>query len=114
MQQRPNQMQRNFSNSGPRYPIQLGGRGNQFGGRNNNQNQQRRIEKKKPNPFGDTGLKTIDYLDGKSLLRFTNNQNKILPKRINGTTAYQQRQITKAIKYARHLALLPFVGSDLS
>jgi len=77
-------------------------------------NNQKRIITKKPNPFGDKNLKTIDYLDGKALLKFTNPQAKILPKRINGTTAYQQRQITKAIKYARHLALIPFVGQDLA
>ena len=113
MQQRSNQrnFNSNYSNNGSLYPIQLGG--NQLGGRNNQQ-QNRRIEKKRANPFGDTTLKTIDYLDGKSLLKFTNTQGKILPKRINGTTAYQQRQIAKAIKYARHLALLPFVGQDLS
>lgn len=92
-----------------------GGRFNKNDRNNNQQQQQRRVEfKKKPNPFGDKGLKTIDYLDAKALTKFTNSQGKILPKRINGTTAYQQRQISKAIKYARHLALLPFVANDLS
>jgi len=91
------------------HPMQVSGP-NQFGQQRNNQ---RRIEKKK-NPFGDTSLKTIDYLDGKSLLKFTNSRGKILPKRITGASAYQQRQIAKAIKYARHLALIPFVGQDLS
>ena len=109
MQERNNNNNRNFA--GYNNPTQ-NNRFNQFGQRNNN-NQQRRIEKKK-NPFGDKSLKTIDYLDGNALLRFTNPRRKILPKRINGTTAYQQRQITKAIKYARHLALIPFVGQDLS
>lgn len=94
---------RNFGNN------QQGGFG-PFGQRNN----QKRIIIKKPNPFGDKSLKTVDYLDGKFLLKFTNPQGKILPKRINATTAYQQRQITKAIKYARHLALIPFVGQDLA
>ena len=82
---------------------------NQFG---NNKNTQRKFEKRK-NPFGDVNLKTVDYLDGKFLLKFTNPQGKILPKRINRTTAYQQRQVAKAIKYARHLALIPFVTQDL-
>ena len=98
------------NNSSSNYPMQVG-MNNQFG---NNRNNQRRIERKKTNPFGNTSLKTIDYLDGKSLLRFTNAQGKILPKRINKTTAYQQRQVAKAIKYARHLALIPFVTQDLS
>jgi small subunit ribosomal protein S18 len=79
-----------------------------------NRNNNRRHERKRLNPFGDPTLKTIDYLDGKALLKFTNPQGKILPKRINRTTAFQQRQITKAIKYARHLALLPFVAEDLN
>jgi len=107
-----NRFQNRFQNRGTggfTHPMQINGQ-NQFGQRNNIQ---RRIEKKK-NPFGDTSLKTIDYLDGKALLRFTNSRAKILPKRITGTTAYQQRQITKAVKYARHLALIPFVGQDLA
>jgi small subunit ribosomal protein S18 len=105
------QQQNNRNNNFGRapHPMQMGG-SNPFGQRNN----QRRVEKKRKNPFGDASLKTIDYLDGKALLRFTNAQGKILPKRINGTTAYQQRQITKAVKYARHLALIPFVAQDLS
>jgi len=114
MQPRNPNQRSNFprpSGGGSMYSMQLGGN-NQFGGRNNDRN--KRIEKKRPNPFGDKNLKTIDYLDAKSLLRFTNPHGKILPKRILGTTAYQQRQLTKAIKFARHLALLPFVGNDLA
>jgi small subunit ribosomal protein S18 len=107
------QYNRNSGRGSSLYPMQLGG--NSMMCRNNNNNQpNRRVEKKKVNPFGNKSLKTIDYLDGKSLLRFTNDQGKILPKRITGATAFQQRQITKAIKYARHLALLPFVAQDLS
>ena len=68
--------------------------------------------KKKPNPL--KHQKVIDYLDAKFLLRFTNDQGKILPRRITGVTAYQQRRIARAIKYARHLALLPFVAKDIS
>ena len=105
------QQRKNNRNFGRYNPMQNGP--NQLGlGLGQRNNTPRRIEKKK-NPFGDTSLKTIDYLDGKALLKFTNAQGKILPKRINGTTAYQQRQITKAIKYARHLALIPFVAQDL-
>ncbi|HVK37252.1 MAG TPA: 30S ribosomal protein S18, partial [Candidatus Kapabacteria bacterium] len=39
-------------------------------------------------------------------------QGKILPKRITGVSAKQQRAVTKAIKFARHLALMPFVADD--
>ncbi len=72
----------------------------------------KRSGKKKPNPLKD--LKSIDYLDAKFLLRFTNDQGKILPRRITGVTAFQQRQIARAIKFARHLALLPFVAQDIA
>ncbi len=68
--------------------------------------------KKKINPMKDS--KVVDYLDPKFLSRFTNDQGKILPRRITGINAYQQRQIAKAVKYARHLALIPFVANDLS
>jgi small subunit ribosomal protein S18 len=68
--------------------------------------------KKKPNPLKTS--KVIDYLDAKFLNRFINDQGKILPKRITGVNAYQQRQIATAIKYARHLALVPFVAQDIT
>lgn len=51
----------------------------------------------------------IDYKDGKKLARFTTEQGKIIPRRISGTCSKHQRQLTTAIKRARHLALLPFV-----
>lgn len=68
--------------------------------------------KKKPNPLKDS--RVMDYLDAKFLLRFTNDQGKILPRRITGVTAFQQRQIASAIKHSRHLALLPFVAQDIA
>ena len=72
----------------------------------------KRSGKKKPNPL--KGNRVIDYLDPKILQRFTNDQGKILPRRITGVNAYQQRQIAKALKYARHLALIPFVAQDIT
>jgi small subunit ribosomal protein S18 len=68
--------------------------------------------KKKPNPLKKS--KVIDYLDPKFLGRFTNDQGKILPRRITGVNAYQQRELAKAIKYARHIALIPFVAQDVA
>lgn len=68
--------------------------------------------RKKANPLKDS--RVIDYLNPKFLQRFTNDQGKILPRRITGVSAYQQRQLAKAIKYARHLALIPFVAQDIS
>lgn len=72
----------------------------------------KRTGKKKPNPLKKS--KVVDYLDPKFLSRFTNDQGKVLPRRITGVNAYQQRQIAKAIKYARHLALIPFVAQDVT
>ena len=64
----------------------------------------------------DLGLDNIEYIDYKDtdlLLRFVNEQGKILPRRITGITAKQQRQLTRAIKRARHLALIPFVSDTV-
>lgn len=85
-----------------------GGSGGNQGG--NSSRNTRTPGKKKNNPLGRN--RTIDYLDAKSLFRFINDQGKILPRRITGVSAYQQRQVTQAIKFARHLALLPFVAND--
>lgn len=53
----------------------------------------------------------IDYKDSKSLRYFTTERGKIIPRRISGTCAKHQRVLTEAIKRARTIALLPFVGS---
>jgi small subunit ribosomal protein S18 len=55
----------------------------------------------------------IDYKDDKRLSRFVTEQGKIIPKRITGTCAKHQRQLVKAIKRARHLAMLPFVSDSI-
>ncbi len=52
----------------------------------------------------------IDYKDVKLLRNFVTERGKIIPKRIYGTCARHQRQVTEAIKRARHLALLPYSG----
>ncbi|MCX8050288.1 MAG: 30S ribosomal protein S18 [Chlorobi bacterium] len=67
--------------------------------------------RKRRSPLGES--KVVDYLDPKFLSQFINDQGRILPRRVTGLTAYQQRQVARAIKYARHLALLPFVAQDL-
>ena len=58
----------------------------------------------------DTSLK-IDYKDPKALKYYITERGKIIPRRISGTCAKHQRQLTLAIKRARIIALLPFVGS---
>ena len=51
---------------------------------------------------------SIDYKDAETLRRFTTEMGKILPRRITGTCAKHQRQLARAIKRARIIALLPF------
>lgn len=53
----------------------------------------------------------IDYKDVKVLKGLVTERGKIIPKRIYGTCAPHQRQLTEAIKRARHLALIPYTGS---
>ena len=55
----------------------------------------------------------IDYKDEKRLIRFISEQGKIIPKRITGTCAAHQRQLVRALKRARHLALLPYVSETV-
>ncbi|HEY9796614.1 MAG TPA: 30S ribosomal protein S18 [Leptolyngbyaceae cyanobacterium] len=54
----------------------------------------------------------IDYKDIDLLRKFITERGKILPRRITGLTAKQQRYLTTAIKRARLIALLPFVNKE--
>ena len=53
-------------------------------------------------------VESIDYKDYPKLRRYISERSKILPRRVTGTCARHQRELTAAIKRARHLALLPF------
>ena len=53
--------------------------------------------------------KKKDYKDAEFLKRFLNEQGKILPRRLTGTSLKFQRKVAQAVKRARHLALLPYV-----
>jgi len=66
------------------------------------------VQKSKLFPLGLN--KMIDYKDIELLKLFITEQGKILPRRATGVTVQQQRQLAKAIKRARILSLLPFVG----
>lgn len=55
-------------------------------------------------------IDTIDYKDVARLRRFMSERAKILPRRVTGTCAHHQRELTVAIKRARHIALLPYVS----
>ena len=55
------------------------------------------------------GIKYVDYKDGEFLKKFLNEQGKILPRRLTGTSQKFQKKVAQAVKRARHLAILPFV-----
>jgi len=63
--------------------------------------------------FKQYGIKYVDYKNPTFLVKFINMQGKILPRCITGTSLKYQRRIAKAVKRARHLAILPFLGDDL-
>ena len=63
--------------------------------------------------FKKSGIRYIDYKDPNFLLKFVNEQGKILPRRLTGTSLKFQHRLSTAIKRARHLALLPFVTDQL-
>ena len=74
------------------------------------------IEKRKQSKycrFKKMGIQYIDYKDPDFLMRFLNEQGKILPRRITGNSMKFQRRLAVAVKRARQLALLPFVGDNL-
>lgn len=71
------------------------------------------IRNKKICRFTQNDVKYIDYKDVKLLQRFVNEQGRIIPKRITGTRAKYQRELSTAIKRARHMALLPFVSDTV-
>ena len=63
--------------------------------------------------FKKSGITYIDYKDADFLLKFLNDQGKILPRRLTGNSLKFQRRVAQAIKKARHLALLPYVTDGL-
>ncbi len=66
------------------------------------------FKRKKYCKFCDSGVPFIDYKDVRLLQGYLRERAKIVPRRISGTCAIHQRQLTAAIKRARLLALLPF------
>ena len=69
--------------------------------------------KKKYCRFKRAGIKYIDYKDPEFLLKFVNEQGKILPRRLTGSSLKYQRKVSIAIKRARHLAIMPYVADLL-
>lgn len=79
--------------------------------RSNNRSGFRRA-KRKACPFKSDASLTIDYKDVQLLKRFLSPRGKILPSRITGVSARFQRKLARAIKRARHIALLPYQAED--
>jgi len=71
------------------------------------------IKKKKYCRFKKNGIKYVDYKDPEFLKKFLNEQGKLLPRRITGTSLKYQRKVSRAVKRARQLALLPYVTDML-
>jgi small subunit ribosomal protein S18 len=71
------------------------------------------VKKKKFCWFKKNNIKYVDYKNPDFLKKFLNEQGKILPRRITGTSVKYQRKVAQAVKRARHLALLPYVTDML-
>ena len=67
------------------------------------------VKKKKYCRFKKAGIKYVDYKDAEILKKFLNEQGKLLPRRLTGTSQKYQKKVATAVKRARHLAMLPFV-----
>ena len=61
--------------------------------------------------FKENGITDIDYKDVKLLRRFVNDQGQIMPRRITGSSAKMHRNVVRAIKRSRSIALMPYVAS---
>lgn len=67
-------------------------------------------KKRKLDPFLEDPTKTIDYRDVATLSRFVSERGRILSRRLTGLDAYNQRKVSKAIKRAQQLGLMPFAS----
>jgi small subunit ribosomal protein S18 len=67
------------------------------------------FRRRKVCPFSGAGAPKIDYKDVKLLQRYVSERGKIVPSRITAVSAKKQRELARAIKRARYLALLPYV-----
>ncbi len=67
------------------------------------------VKKKKYCRFKKNKIKFVDFKDPEFLKKFLNEQGKILPRRVTGTSLKYQRKVSNAVKRARHIALLPYV-----
>ena len=68
------------------------------------------FKRKKSCPFSGPNSPAIDYKDVKLLSRYVTERGKIIPSRISSISTIKQRELSKAIKRARYLALMPYVS----
>ena len=68
------------------------------------------FKRRKSCPFSEEGAPVIDYKDVKLLLRYVSERGRIMPRRISFVSAIKQRELSQAIKRARHLALIPYLS----
>ena len=69
------------------------------------------FRRKKACPFSGEDALQIDYKDVKLLSRYISEKGKIIPSRITAVSAKKQRELARAIKRARYIALLPYVAA---
>jgi small subunit ribosomal protein S18 len=69
------------------------------------------FRRKKTCPFSGDQAPKIDWKDTKMLQRYVSERGKILPSRITAVSMKKQRELSRAIKRARYMALMPFVGN---
>ena len=67
------------------------------------------FRRRKSCPFAGPNAPKIDYKDIKLMQRFTSERGKIVPSRITAVSAKRQRELARAIKRARYLALMPYI-----
>jgi small subunit ribosomal protein S18 len=70
-----------------------------------------RKPKKKQNPLKSAGVEKVDYKDVNVLRKFISDRGKIRARRVTGVSVQQQREIARAVKNAREMALLPYSSS---
>ena len=68
------------------------------------------FRRRKTCPFSGSDAPKIDYKDTKTLTRYISERGKIVPSRITAVSAKKQRELSRAIKRARFLALIPYVS----
>ena len=69
------------------------------------------FRRRKSCPFSGPNAPKIDYKDTRTLSRFVSERGKMVPSRITAVSAKKQRELAKAIKHARYLALMPYTVS---